>query len=437
MPLDLPSFETIVKRIRADVQGYLPELDPTIFGSIIRAITDSNAGRHYDNTLSIAQLEKELFPGSETSRESLERWATYEGLTPFVATVSTGNAVFTGTVGSSITATTQFTSDDGNSYTVDTTTAIVANSASITNLEYSGLTATATTASAHGLASNIDVTISGATETNYNGVYTITVLTSTTFSYELSIAPSASPATGTPSFTVDMASVPLTSEGFGTEQNLDSGAKLTVVATISGVDSIGYADVLGFTGGRDVETNENLLNRVLQSRSQPVANFNIAAITKKALEISGVTRVKVNPITPAVGEVTVLFVRDDDDDIIPSAGEITEVKDNILTILPATSDSADVHVNDPLTEVSTNYTFSSISPDTTTMRTAIENNLSAFYEDEVDFETPITSDKYRRAIAGTIDPDTGDSLVSFGLSTPTTTITITSNEIGTLGTVTF
>jgi hypothetical protein len=53
------------------------------------------------------------------------------------------------------------------------------------------LTATLTTASAHGLVTGNQVVITGATESNYNGTYKITVTGSTTFTYTMATAPSA------------------------------------------------------------------------------------------------------------------------------------------------------------------------------------------------------------------------------------------------------
>jgi hypothetical protein len=53
------------------------------------------------------------------------------------------------------------------------------------------LTATLTTAVAHGLVTGNQVTISGATESNYNGTYLITVTGSTTFTYVMATAPAA------------------------------------------------------------------------------------------------------------------------------------------------------------------------------------------------------------------------------------------------------
>ena len=53
------------------------------------------------------------------------------------------------------------------------------------------LTATLTTASTHGLATGNQVVITGATESNYNGTYKITVTSPTVFTYTMATAPSA------------------------------------------------------------------------------------------------------------------------------------------------------------------------------------------------------------------------------------------------------
>jgi hypothetical protein len=62
---------------------------------------------------------------------------------------------------------------------------------SITRGGTGNLTATLNTAVAHGLISKNRVTISGATESNYNGTYVITVTSPTTFTYTMATAPAA------------------------------------------------------------------------------------------------------------------------------------------------------------------------------------------------------------------------------------------------------
>jgi len=74
-------------------------------------------------------------------------------------------------------------------------------SKAINSITISGGTATVTTASAHGLKTNAIVIISGATSANYNGVYSINVLSPTTFSYIPTTTPSGN-ATVVGSYTV-------------------------------------------------------------------------------------------------------------------------------------------------------------------------------------------------------------------------------------------
>jgi len=168
-----------------------------------------------------------------------------------------------------------------------------------------------------------------------------------------------------------------------------------------------------------------------------VANFNVAAITDKAKEVAGVTRVFVEEITPAVGQVTVYFMRDNDPDPIPSGSEVAEVRAKIEEIVPANTDKDnDLFVNAP-TGVPVAFTFTALSPDTSTMQSAIQANLAQFFDEDTVVSADIKEDAYRSAIFNTIDTATGDTVTSFTLSVPSGDITIATGEIGTLGTVSF
>jgi hypothetical protein len=78
-------------------------------------------------------------------------------------------------------------------------------SVSVSSITRSGSTATVTTSAAHGFIDGQSVTIAGANEAEYNGVFVITShATPTTFTYEVTGAP-ATPATGTITATVKAA----------------------------------------------------------------------------------------------------------------------------------------------------------------------------------------------------------------------------------------
>jgi len=65
----------------------------------------------------------------------------------------------------------------------------------VASLTSAGTTCTCTIGSAHGYSTGNFVEIRGATQTDYNGVFAITVTGATTFTYTAGSAPSASPAT--------------------------------------------------------------------------------------------------------------------------------------------------------------------------------------------------------------------------------------------------
>lgn len=187
-------------------------------------------------------------------------------------------------------------------------------------------------------------------------------------------------------------------------------------------------------GGTNQETDPQLLSRLLDRIQNPVANFNVSAIVSKAKEIAGVTRVFVFEITPAIGQQTIYFMRDNDVDPIPDAGEVTTVKDKILTIKPANTADVDVIVLAP-TPAITDFTFTSLIPNTTTMQASVTANLQQFFAEETSVGVSIQEDAYRAAIQNTIDTETGDRVADFSLSIPSGDIVISPGEIGTLGTV--
>lgn len=96
--------------------------------------------------------------------------------------------------GSALTAYTAI--DNPGAPTVTPTYSVIQNVTSITR---SSSTATLTAAAAHGLATGDYVTVSGAVESEYNGVFQITVTSTTVFTYTVTGTPTT-PATGTIKF---------------------------------------------------------------------------------------------------------------------------------------------------------------------------------------------------------------------------------------------
>jgi uncharacterized phage protein gp47/JayE len=134
------------------------------------------------------------------------------------------------------------------------------------------------------------------------------------------------------------------------------------------------------------------------------------------------------------GQVRIGFTRDNDDSIIPSAGEVNTVKSKILEIKPAHMSEDDVIVFAP-TAVPINITFSSLSPNTTSMRTAITNALTDFFKLSNNIGENVKLADINGLISQTIDSN--GNVPIYTLSAPSADTVIGLNQIGTLGVITY
>lgn len=434
MAQDLPTAQEIDARIKADVQIALPETNPALSASLIEGILSGVALRHADFYRALALLERELLLVDAIDDDFIAKWAQIYGIELNAATPAAGNVVVTGVATTSIPLLTELQSGE-NTYIVQATATISAQTLSITSLTRSGSTVTATTTTDHNLASGVTGTISGAVETDYNVTTEIIVTAADVFQYTITTTPTT-PATGTILFDITFASVAVKSEAQGQSTNLVAGTKLAFTTPIAGADSDVFVDFNEVSGGTDIELSSSQKERTLERIQNPVALFNVSQIVSTAKEVSGVTRVFVQEITPAVGQVTIYFVRDDDDNIIPSGQEVIDVEDQLATIKPAHVDPADVIVLAP-TGVTVDFTFSALTPNTATMQTAIQASLDAFFAENTEVGVNVDEDAYRAAIFNTIAVDTGERVTTFSLSAPVGDIVIASGEIPVLGTVSF
>lgn len=435
MGLNLPeTADEVAQRAKVDTQRELEGSNPFLKNHWLGAWITGIANRVFDFYIQLDQAVKLNFPDTSTG-EHQAQWASVYGVPKTPATQSTGNIVAIGTATTVIASGSGYQSSDGLQYLTTAVATITAQSLSVSSITRVGTLATVTTAVDHNIASNVGVTISGAVETQYNGLKVITVTGLDTFTFTVTGSPST-PATGTILAGFTAASVPIQSVDLGDDTNQNLDAILTLTSPIAGVNNDASVDFGEVGGGVDEETDADNKIRLLDRIQNPVAHFNVADIENQAKLIAGVTRVFVQEVTPAIGQVTVFFMRDNDVDPIPSASEVTTVKNKILEKKPANTASVDVIVSAP-TAVPTAFTFTNITPDTATMRTAITASLEQFFDEETTVGVNVDEDKYRAAIANTIDTQTGDELLSFVLSTPTGDITITTGEIGTLGTVSY
>lgn len=447
MSLIYPTFEELSAQIRAEFRVQLPDVDPTVFGSWAMAFADGNAVLAQSIAFLVRDLERQLFPQTATG-DFLAQWGGYEGLSRNPDSAALGNITVAGTPGTVIPVLTDFTGSNGVEYRSTAVSTIISVNQSITTLTRVGTTVTAVLSGDHQLADTIAVTVSGATQPEYNGTFAVTVTDRDIFQYQISSTP-ATPATGTPVYDVDIGSVPVSAQSLGSTTNLSSGAQLSFTSDPpTGAADTGFVQFDGLTGGSAEETDDDYRARIMLSRAIIEGVFTPDQIKLAALSIAGNTRAFIKKPTlsvcpgggdaPVPGQTSVFVLRDNDPSIVPSQTILDATKAVIITdgALPAHMSESDLFVQGP-TLVNVVFTFSALNPDTPTMRTAVEDNLRAFFEDTVDFEEDVPKASYLGAIQNTQDLQTGAFMVAFTLTSPSGLIPVGSGEIAAFGGVIF
>jgi len=446
MTIEKPTLSEIQSRLITDliqtvntgVSDTTKHIDPNLRNSLIRGLLNALAGGISDNFDSIQTLQEDLFPYSTEDEDIILDWAATFGVTQKVATTASGLVTFTGTAGTTIPNGTAIQTATGLEYTTQIDATIASNTVNITSLSRAGYVVTAVTSSDHNLASGVEVTISGATETNYNVTAIITVTDTNAFSYEITTTPTT-PATGSPQVTFVTASTTIESSDVGLDYNAIEGTELNLISPISGLDTAAYVQYTELSGGTNIETIEELRTRINERTAAMAAPFTVAGLPSFIRENNtGVTRVWVEAATPSAGYTTIYFTRDNDTNILPSSAEAAAVKTSITNeetgILPANMSESALTVSSP-TAVSVDFTFSALSPNTTDMQTTITNSLTDYFKNNTNVSSNITLDDLKRIISSSFD--SSGNIPTYTLTTPSSDVLIGSGELGVLGTITY
>jgi uncharacterized phage protein gp47/JayE len=412
-------------------------VDPNIRNNFIGSIADSMSAGFDENNDKIKEVLNQLFPQTATD-EYLDLWCGFFGITRKPAVKSEGYIVFTGVAGTIIPAGTLIKKSDDTQYTLQTASTISSNSINCT-ITRVGTIATATTSSNHNLSTGLSVVIAGAGQSEYNITSTITVISETQFTYEVSGSP-LTPATGTITATATFGNGFVYADVAGVSGNSIGGSQLSLVSPIIDVDDICYLPYNGLYYGQDAEDDEDLRVRLLQRTSSFVAPFTEVGIPVFLREkVSGITRVWVQSATPSAGYVSIYFTRDNDANIIPNSTQVLQAKNAIIDfdngIKPANMSDTYVVVSAP-TAVPIAITFSSLSPNTTIMKNAIQTTLTDYFKsDAVAVDKDITVDEIKSVIFNVVDEE-GNS-PTFTLSLPSSTTSISSSQLATLGVISY
>ena len=428
----------LIKSINTGQTDASKKIDPTIRNSFIRGLVQALALGIFENNKNIQKAITEVFLGGDL-------WREFNGSLLNVnrqdASGGTGNIVITGTAGTLIPLGTLITNSSGTQYASNADVTITAQTINIASIVRIGGQVIVTTVDNHNLANNVLVSINGAVETDYNVVnQEISVTGLKTFTFDIATTP-VTPATGTLTldFTNGIANV--TSTTLGVNTNIGSVVELTLVNPITFVDTAVFTTFYGISGGLDVESDENYGIRVREKYqsyfAQSFSKIGIPIFLKEA--VSGITRVWVKDAFPSAGFVTIYFVRDFDENILPDAIQVQKAKDAIINgtdsldpIKPSNTpdDYVIIQAPDP---VVVNYNFTSLTPNTEDMKTAITNNLIDFFRNNTVFETSISRAEQNNIILSTTDSQGNTPSPSIAL----TDVIVGVGQIPILGTVSF
>lgn len=361
MSIEIPdSASQIDNKAKTDVQRELTGSNPFAKNHWLAAMITAFSNRVFDFYKQLLNGINAVFPDTAFG-DYLSRWMVIFKISQIAASTSTGNVVATGTDTTEIVIGTKVANANGDLYSSTATVNIAESTTDIDTLTRSGQIATATFLQPHLLASGVVATIADAVETEYNGAFTITVISDTQFQYTLVGSPTT-PATGTITSTATTASVPIESDETGSTLNLDNGEEVTLSSPIAGVDNTLTADFGAVGGGGAQESLDDAQVRMVQRIQNPVAHFNAGDIRALAKTLNGVTRVFVQTPSTKTTSVPVNLTRLDDgtDDNVVALATIQSGTFSFFsgqTITITASDKPDYNIADTNCIITTSTTL--------------------------------------------------------------------------------
>lgn len=210
----------------------------------------------------------------------------------------------------------------------------------------------------------------------------------------------------------------------GPEGNQAEGDVLTLVSPIVGVYS--EVKIVKLGGGSPGESDDSLRARLLSRVRETPHGGTSSDYVQWALEVPGVTRAWCFPMEDGEGTVTVRFVCDSMDEIIPDKEMLDKVFDHIDKKRPVT---AHVSVKPPQIKP-VNVIIEGLLPDDTEVRAAVKEELKDLFSREGAPGQRIYLSHIRAAISAALGEE--DHTVTSPVSDP---IPDNNNELLTLGEV--
>jgi len=408
MPLRTLSIKTLEDSGIARLSEREPSINVNVYGSHIQNLVKSVAYAIFPATSLIGDVYKDAFPQTAEGDVLDANFGAMEGLLRKPASKSTGQIAVFDSIGTTIPIFTKYNTSDG--IEIETTasgtvaTQITTISSVVNNDGFVTFTASVVP---HTIPKGASITISIGNPL-VDGVREIVGVSDSTFSIEIdSIVSISGAGTATANYAIIQA------------QTVSDGVASQVSGSIElQGDNEAYTLFSRLSGGADKESDNDYKARIIKTRGALEGVFTQPQIILAALSVPGNTRAwVVSPKslvtggTPGVagykpqpGEVCVYFLRDNDVDPIPDAGEIATTKDAIIQKgrMPANTLYSDIFVFAP-NLVTALIQIQNLSPNTPEMRAAIENEMQAYFEDFVDFETAVSVEDIIYVVKSTRD----------------------------------
>ena len=221
------------------------------------------------------------------------------------------------------------------------------------------------------------------------------------------------------------------SEDTGVSYNVPVGDALTLVSSVSGVSPQGSVTA-AISGGADIESVSELLERLLFRKRNPPMGGAVADYVGWCREVSGVTRAWAYDAYQGGSTVGYAFVFDGRSDIIPTSTDITAMDAYIFrhqdpatgTFVGRPGGIEAIYIELVLKPLSTAL---NIVPDTTELRASVSTAMKNYIASLSPGETLLLSNF--RTVIGAV---TG--LTDYTLSL-TTNVTASANELHSLGVI--
>lgn len=226
-----------------------------------------------------------------------------------------------------------------------------------------------------------------------------------------------------------VATATVTASDAGADGNSDAGVGLSLISPIAGIQSSATVATGGLTGGADIESDDDLRARVIARIQNPPQGGSESDYLAWALAAHvDVTRAWVYGEELGAGTVVVMVATDD---VVGGPIPVQSVVDAV---------QAYIDVRRPVTAAVTavapvavpfNLTISNLSPDTSTVRSAIEAEIADLLRREAGPGGTILLSHIREAIS--LAADEADHV----LVSPAADVTHTTGQIAMMGTITW